>query len=372
MQYRKFGNTGIEVSLLGFGAMRLPKTPDGKNYDHEEGVRVIRRALELGVNYVDTAPYYCNKESEVIVGKAIKGWRDKIYLSTKNPIEDDSGANWRKRLENSLKKLDVDYIDFYHMWAINWEKYTEKIDVADGPLQAALKAKDEGLIRHLSFSFHGDPKDLFKLIDTGYFASMTVQYNLLDRSNEEAIAYARKKGMGVVIMGPVGGGRLGYPSKEISSLVSNAVSTPELALRFVFSNPNVSTAISGMSTIEMVEENVKTACRDVQLTPEEKEKLLQVMEEKKKLADLYCTGCNYCMPCPQKVDISRIFTLMNYYRIYDLKDYAKKAYNDFGQGHLKDKYDASYCVECGACEKKCPQNLPIIRQLKEAHATLAE
>ncbi len=371
MQYRKFGNTGFDISLLGFGAMRLPRTADGEGFDHEEGVKVIRRALELGVNYVDTAPYYCNKESEIIVGKAIKGWRDKIYLSTKNPIEDDSGDNWRKRLETSLEKLDVDYIDIYHMWGINWETYTEKIDVPNGPLEAALQAKEEGLIRHLAFSFHGDPQDIIKLIDTGHFEVMTVQYNLLDRSNEEAIAYAHEKGMGVIIMGPVGGGRLGLPAPEISSLVSNSVSTPELALRFVFTNPNISSAISGMGSLQMVEENVQTASRDIQLTEEEKAQLLQSMEEKKKLAELYCTGCNYCMPCPQKVDIPRNFNLMNYYKVYDLKDYAKQAYKGFGQGQLKDKLAASECIECGLCEKKCPQKLPIIQQLKETHQTLS-
>lgn len=373
MQYRKFGNTGLELSLLGFGAMRLPKTPDGEKFDHEAGIQVIRRALELGVNYVDTAPYYCNKESEIIVGKAIKGWRDKIYLSTKNPIEDDSGENWRKRLESSLEKLDVDYIDIYHMWAINWEKYTKKIDVPNGPLEAALKAKEEGLIRHLTFSFHGPAEDVFKLIDTGHFDGMTVQYNMLDRSNEEAIAYAKEKGMGVVIMGPVGGGRLGYPTPEISGLVKDAASTPELALRFVFANPNVTSAISGMGTIEMVEENVKTAERDVQLAEDEKIQLVKAMEEKKKLSELYCTGCNYCLPCPQNIDIPRNFSLMNYYKVYNLHEYAKRAYDELGgEGFFKDKLPASACVECGVCETKCPQKLPIIKQLKETHVVLGK
>ncbi|MCG8643235.1 MAG: 4Fe-4S dicluster domain-containing protein, partial [Desulfobacterales bacterium] len=200
---------------------------------------------------------------------------------------------------------------------------------------------------------------------------MLVQYNLLDRTNEAAIKYAYEKGIGVVIMGPVGGGRLGYPS-EISDLLKNKVSTPELALRFVFSNPYITCAISGMDSIQMVEENVKTASRDVLLTEDEKVQLIQAMEEKKKLADLYCTGCNYCLPCPQKVDIPRNFTLMNYYRVYDLKDYAKQTYKQLGTGFYKDKLAAAHCVECGACESKCPQNLPIIKQLKETHEILSK
>lgn len=121
MQYRQFGNTGVKVSLLGFGAMRLPqKRIDGKTVlDEEESIRVIHRAFELGVNYIDTAPYYCNKESEIVVGKALKGWRDKVFVSTKNPLEDNTGKTYREMLELSLKKMDIDYIDFYHMWGMD-------------------------------------------------------------------------------------------------------------------------------------------------------------------------------------------------------------------------------------------------------------
>lgn len=371
MQYRKIEKNGKDISLLGFGAMRLPKNPDGNGLDHDLGIAVIRRALEQGVNYVDTAPLYCETESEIVVGKAVKGWRDKIYLSTKAQIKDADGANLRRQLEESLKKMDIDYLDYYHLWGINWNTYVEKIDVPGGPLEAAFKAREEGLIKNLAFSFHGPAEDLFKLIDTGHFTSMTVQYNLLDRSNEAAIAHAHAKGMGVVIMGPVGGGRLGAPS-EIQGLLQNAASTPELALRFVFANPNVTSAISGMNSLAQVDENIRTASRDVQLDEQEKEQLVRAMEERKKLADLYCTGCNYCMPCPQKVDIPRNFSLMNYYRVYDLKDYAKKSYQDFGKGFLKERFAASNCVECGLCETKCPQKLPIIQQLKETHTALGE
>ena len=131
MQYRPFGNTGIKISTLGFGSMRLPqKDVDGKLvFDHEESVRIIHRAFELGVNYIDTAPYYCDHESEIMVGKALKGWREKVYLSTKNPIEDASGLHYRERLEKSLKKLDTPYIDFYHMWGISLESFEQKINI---------------------------------------------------------------------------------------------------------------------------------------------------------------------------------------------------------------------------------------------------
>lgn len=368
MLYREFGRTGIKISSLGFGAMRLPQTQiDGKDvYDTETSIQIIHKAFESGVNYIDTAPYYCDKESEVIVGKALKGWRDKVYLSTKNPIESNSGKDWRERLENSLIKLDTEYIDFYHMWGISWKAYEESIDVPSGPLQEALKAKEEGLIRHLSFSFHDKPENMFKIIDTGYFESVLCQYNLLDRSNEEAIAYAHEKGLGVVIMGPIGGGRLGTPSQVIQGLVPGGVkSSPEIALRFVLANPNVSCALSGMGSMDMVTENIEVASRDYHLTEDEVSKIAQSMEENRKLAELYCTGCNYCMPCPNEVNIPLNFQLMNYNKVYNLKDYAKNEYDKIGINEWMPGKKASECIDCGVCETKCPQKIQIRKQLKE-------
>ena len=373
MQYRPFGKTGVEISTLGFGAMRLPqKEVDGKMvYDEEESIRILRKAYELGVNYFDTAPYYCDGESEVILGKAIKPFRDQIYLSTKNPIEDASGAHFRERLEKSLMKLDTDYIDFYHMWGISWETYEKSINVPDGPLEAALKAKEEGLIRHLSFSFHDKAENLFKIIDTGNFETMLVQYNLLDRSNEEAIAYAHEKGLGVVIMGPVAGGRLGAPSEVIANMLPGKVSSSaELALKFVISNPGVTTALSGMGTMTMVEENTHIAATTTTLSEEEIEQVNQSVMENQKMADLYCTGCNYCMPCPHDVNIPLNFRIMNYHRVYGITDYAKEQYAMIGKVDWMKGKDASACIDCGICEEKCPQHLSIREQLRETHAVL--
>lgn len=374
MQYRKFGKTGIKISTLGFGAMRLPQTEvNGKTvFDHEEGTRIIQRAFELGVNYVDTAPYYCEKESEIIVGKALKGWRDKVYLSTKNPIEDASGEHYRQRLESSLKKLDTDYIDFYHMWGISLEAFNKNINVKDGPLEAALRAKEEGLIKHLSFSFHDKPENLITLIDTGYFETVLLQYNMLDRSNEKGIAHAMEKGLGVVVMGPVGGGRLGAPSPVIQQMMPHDVkSSAELALRFVIANPGVTCALSGMGSMAMVEENVKVASNESQLSGDELRSINAAMAENKKLAELYCTGCNYCMPCPKEVNIPLNFQLMNYHKVYGLTDYAKEEYKKIGTVDWMKGKDASACVECGICEKKCPQKIKIRQQLKETLQALA-
>lgn len=373
MQYVNFGKNEVEVSRLGFGAMRLPmvEVNGEKEVDYDQAVEMIHEAFKLGVNYIDTAPGYCNGKSEIAVGRALKGWRDKVYLSTKNPIRNDSGADWRKRLENSLTKLDTDYIDFYHMWGIGWNTYNEKIDVPDGPLNAAFKAKEEGLIKHISFSFHDDPENLIKIIDTGNFESMLVQYNLLDRSNEDGIAYAREKGLGVVVMGPVGGGRLAAPSsKALRELMPDSDSTVETALRFVLSNKDINIALSGMENIEMVRQNVKIASNRDPLSNEERKRVTAMLKENKKMADLYCTGCEYCLPCPQEINIPRVFELMNYHKVYGLTEYACKEFQKLQKNEEKSGPEA--CVECGACEEKCPQNIEIIQQLKESKKALSK
>lgn len=376
MIYKPFGNTGISLSALGFGAMRLPMTESGekKIVDYDKAVPMLKRAIELGVNYIDTAPYYCESDSEVAVGMALKGLRDKVYLSTKNPVENASGDDWRKRLESSLKKLDTDYIDFYHMWGINLQAFRDNIDVPGGPIEAAIRAKEEGLIRHISFSFHDKAENMIPIIDSGYFESVLCQYNLLDRSNEKSMEYAKEKGLGVVIMGPVGGGRLGAPSQVIKNMVNKDIkSTAEMALRFVIANPNVTVALSGMQNIEQLEENVKVASIEGPLTDEEYTQVFSMLEENKKLMELYCTGCKYCMPCPRGINIPHVFSLMNLHRVYGLTDYAKSEYKNVlvPMDERKENWqknwgmDISQCVECGQCETKCPQKLEIIKQLKE-------
>ncbi|MFQ6041742.1 MAG: aldo/keto reductase [Candidatus Poribacteria bacterium] len=373
MQYRKFGNTGMLVSALGFGCMRLPM--EGGHVKEDYAIRMLLRAHELGVNYFDTAEGYCNTESQMVLGKAVKEMdRDKVYVSTKNGYKGDSGSEWRKRLETSLSRLDVDYIDVYHSHSLSWHAFQTGFGVEGGPLDEAQKAKAEGLIRHLAFSTHDSPENIIKLIDTGAFASMTVQYNLLNRANEEPIAIAHEKGMGVSIMGTVAGGRLAQPNEDIQKLrVGIAKSSAEIAVRFVLSNPGVSTALSGMNSIEQVEENVATASRTEPLTPAEKIQVLESMEENKRLADLYCTGCGYCMPCPNGVDIPTNFLYMNYYRVYGLRDYARQQYTALKEKSLEGMDVPSWadtCIECGECEPKCPQEIPIIKQLKETHAAL--
>lgn len=374
MKYKKFGNTNIEISSLGFGCMRLPmyKTNEGKEVINDEKVcEMMKEAYDLGVNYFDTAYFYNNGLSEAAVGKAVKKFRDKIYVSTKSPGHLlKNKTDFRRILEEQLSRLDMDYIDFYHFHGIGYDGFF-KTDEKTNWLREAQKAKEEGIIKHISFSFHDNPESMKKLVDTNLFESVLCQYNLVDRSNEESISYAKSKGLGVIVMGPIGGGRVsGLPnevSKKLGLKVNNNI---ELALRFVFSNENIDCALSGMENIDMVRENAKISSNRSPLNNEEIVLINEMMSRNEKLSNLYCTGCNYCLPCPVSVNIPHIFRMMNYYKIYGIIDYSKNGYDEIGKNEWVPGKQADACVNCGVCETKCPQKIKIRDQLKECHNAL--
>jgi predicted aldo/keto reductase-like oxidoreductase len=372
MIYRQLGRTGLRVSQLGFGAMRLPmKEVDGVQVvDRELAIPMIHRALEAGVNYIDTAVGYCNMDSQRVVGEALKGWRDKIVISTKNHYYGEDEKEWWGHLEDSLERLDVDYIDIYNHHGINWEHYQN--DVEPRVSKWMQKAKDQGLIKHICCSFHDSNEALIDIINTGYVESITLQYNLLYRDLEEGIAHAREKNVGIVVMGPVGGGRLGGSSEVMAKVIPGIERVPELALRFVLSNPNVTLALSGMSTMQHVEENVVTAADEISLSEEDAHLIREHMERLAEMAKLYCTGCKYCMPCPNEVNIPHIFELYNMGQVYGLWDIARERYESFPNQRWVGGKQADACVECGECEEKCPQNIQIIDQLKDAHKLIGK
>jgi predicted aldo/keto reductase-like oxidoreductase len=381
MQYRPLGKTGLQASILGFGAMRLPKLDDG-TCDFEKAVPILRRAIDLGVTYIDSAHGYINGTSEVAVGKAIHGYdRSRLIIATKIPSNDEEPAKgdvWRAKLEIALKRLDTPYIDVMHFHSLRWDAFSDRVSKPGMALEAALRAKSEGLIHHLAFSCHDTVDNVAKLIDTGVFGSMLVQYNYLDRHNEPAIAHAAKSGMGVVVMGPVAGGRLAIPAAIAGKNDATETNAAEIALRFVWSNPNVTVALSGMNQIAHVEENTAAAARNAALSEDERAQVAALLARNQDLANLYCTGCSYCMPCPNNINIPENFRYMNWYRVWGLEEEAKKAYANLGPngawGPWAGKIEglrAEECLECGECEPLCPQHIPIIEQLKEVAATLA-
>lgn len=368
MIYRDFGKTGEKISALGFGCMRFPEyEKDGKKFvDLDKTDEMLKVAYEKGVNYFDTAPYYCNKNSEAAVGHGVKNFRDKILLSSKFPGEIKKGG-FRAQLESTLKNLGTDYLDFYHFWGIN-KGYFDDVMVGQDMLADAQLAKEEGLIRHISFSFHDQPSSIKHIIDGSEkygvpMESMLVQYNLLDRSNEEMIAYAHSKGLGTVAMGPVGGGRLSAPTELYSKLTGKeSLPTYALAFKFCLGNPTLSCALSGMQTLQMVEQNCELASGNTEFSEEEWQTLGESMDKLKKFSDLYCTGCKYCQPCPAEIKIPEIFNMFTYFNVYGLKDHAKWMFKDYvGKGgKLSDA-----CKDCGFCERKCPQHLKIREELKK-------
>ena len=375
MILNKFGETGDYISALGYGCMRLPEyEKDGQWFiEEDKAIHMIHRAHELGVNYFDTAPLYCNCNSEIAVGKAIKDRRDKLLLSTKLDMDVVScAADYRKGLENSLRKLDTDYIDYYHFWALNKDKFDNKVMKFD-LLNEARKAKEEGLIRHISFSFHDDAEVIRHIIDTAAdygvpMESMLVQYNLLDRKNEEMIKYASDKGMGVVAMGPVGGGRLASPTELYTKLTGKpSIATYELAFKFVLGNHDIDCALSGMSTIDMVEKNAKIGSDESNLSKDEWETLKKSLEQLSKFNELYCTGCGYCQPCPMDIKIPLIFELFTYYNVYGLVDNAKMQFQTYIKNGGKCADD---CSDCGMCESQCPQKLKIREELRKVQSIL--
>lgn len=294
-------------------------------------------------------------------------------ISTKCPMERvHSAADYEKCMDESLKKLGTDYVDFYHFWAMDrkrFDDYVLKYDLVN----EALKMKAKGKIRHISFSFHDDPSVIKYMVDTApELETMLAQYNLLDRSNEEMFEYVHKKGLGTVVMGPVGGGRLAAPTALYQKLTgkSEAIATYELALRFVLGNPNIDCALSGMTSPEMVEQNAAVASLENPMTPEEWAAVAEANENLKKFSELYCTGCNYCQPCPADIHISEIFQAYTYHNVYGLSEAAKNTYQNRYLIDMKGKTSED-CLNCGYCESKCPQHLKIREELKRVEKILA-
>lgn len=370
MEYRDFGNTGVKVSKLGFGAMRLPGTEKDEKWliDEEKSIELLMEGFKAGINYVDTAFPYCHEQSEMVVGKAVNGWDGEVFVSTKCPTwRLEKTGDYREYLEKSLGRLKRDHIDFYHFHFLHryyYEKKIKKLNV----LEEAQKAKEEGLIKHISFSFHDTPEVFKEFVDLGVFESVLCQYNFLDTTNKEVIKYARNKGLGIAVMGPVAGGRVAeIDSKAFKE--AKGLDLVSLALRFVFSNKDVSTALSGMEDLDMLKHNIEAAEGPEKLSDKEKD-FIKTIQGSKKIKDMIpCNECDYCEDCPSDIPISRIFKSHNYLMLTGMEGPAKWQYSLIGKYDNNSKADQ--CSECGQCEEACPQNIEIIEELKKAHKILA-
>lgn len=370
MKYRKLGKTGEDVSILGFGCMRFPQQ-DGK-IDEEKSLEMIRYAIDNGVNYIDTAYPYHNGESEIFLGKALKdGYREKIKLATKLPSwAVNTRADMDKFINEQLKKLQTKQIDFYLIHSLNKDDYSRLKE--NGLFDFIRKIKEQKLVKYVGFSFH-DTLDVFKyIIDDYEWDFVQIQYNYIDekyQAGTEGLLYAHNKGLGVVIMEPLRGGSLvNNLSDEINTIINNSSvekNAVEWAFKFLYDKEEISVVLSGMSSLEQVIENIKVV--DSQgdansMTKIEKQIIEDLSKEFKSKIKVNCTGCKYCLPCPKGVQIPLCFELLNSSSMFNDTKKAKDMYHGF---LVSEGSDASNCVECGACERKCPQHINIVEKLKD-------
>jgi predicted aldo/keto reductase-like oxidoreductase len=375
MKYRKFGSLDWEVSALGFGAMRLPHDEGDYSAIHEDEAReMLRYAIDHGVNYVDTAEPYHMGESESFLGRALKdGYRERVKLVTKMPSwRIEKREDFDHYFEIQLERLQTGHLDVYLIHALQrdwWDRLR-----GFGVLDWCEAKMAEGAIGNIGFSFH-DRLPLFKRIVDDYdnWSVAMIMYNYMDteyQAGREGLEYAADRGMAIVAMEPLRGGLLAKePPAAVAKLFREypVQRTPaDWSLQWLWSIPEVSVVVSGMSGMEQVKENIASAeASETGLLSEEENSLLQrVREEYERKSVIPCTDCRYCLPCPQGVPIPWVFEYYNLYEVYEDLSAAKAQY-----AFLRDR-NASLCNRCGQCEVSCPQHIGIMDWLEKSHGLL--
>lgn len=365
MQYKQYGNQGPDISRLSFGAMRLPtiKEDNRNKVDFDKSFEVMRAAMEAGVNLFDSHHGYHGGDSEVAIGNALKGWTgQRIYVQTKTPWYNEKPTEYfEKLLYEALEKLGVDRIDYllHHSMRMDvWKSRGKKF------LKFTDWAINRGLIEKRGFSSHDTPENIKEFVDTGEFACMLVSYNWMNPKVRHVIAYASEKGMGVSVMNPVGGGSLATSTPQIMDILPGAKTAPEICLRFVLGTPGVTCTLSGMNTMAQVIENVAVAALQEPLSLEQERHLLNKLDEIERESREFCTMCGYCMPCEHGVNIPENFRLRNQAKLFGRYEWAKEQYANL-KAHKDGDKSAEACEQCGSCEPKCPNDIPIIKQLQE-------
>ncbi len=374
MQYRK-DKYGNPISVLGYGCMRFTQKAGKTDLDKAE--KEIMAAIDAGVNYFDTA--YVYPDSEAALGKILErnGVREKIKIATKLPhymikTKDDA----EKYFQEELKRLKTDYVDYYLMHMLTDVKTWERLKEL-GIAEWIQEKKESGAVRQVGFSYHGNTDMFCQLVDAYDWEFCQIQYNYLDEHSQagrKGLHYAASKGIPVIIMEPLRGGRLvnNLPEKALKLFADYEIKrTPaEWAFRWLWNQPEVTCVLSGMNSLEMVEENVKNASSSCvgEFTEKEETLLKEVVDVINEKMKVGCTGCGYCMPCPKKVDIPGVFAAYNKCST----DSKSKAFQEYVMCTLlrKDSTSAGNCVECGKCEQHCPQKIEIRKELKNAKKEL--
>jgi predicted aldo/keto reductase-like oxidoreductase len=379
MEYRTFGKLGWKVSALGFGAMRLP-TPGGStgnDIDEGEAVRMVRHAIDEGVNYLDTAWIYHGGKSEELLGKALAGgYRDKVRLATKSQVWMVQCADdFDRFLDEQLLRLQTDHIDCYLLHGLN-EKTWQNIVLRHRLLERAEAAVRDGRIRHIGFSFHDGYSTFEKIVNAYDWSFCQIQYNYMDVENQAGVRglkLAAARGLAVVVMEPLLGGRLANPPapmREVFEQSGTRFSPAELALRWLWDQPEVSTVLSGMSTMEQVKANIASACASGvhSFGSEDFAAVDLVRTRYRERTVIPCTRCGYCMPCPNGVDIPRNFEIYNEASMHEDFPSARFVYKTF----TPEPERASGCVACRVCEELCPQKIDISQWMPKVADALGE
>lgn len=377
MKYQKYGKTDMMVSRFGFGCLRLPRKKEGEKsiIDQEETTRMVRYAIDHGVNYFDTAHAY--EGSETALGIALQGGlREKVYIVGKNPVWDvKKQEDLFRFLDEELAMLQTSYLDVQFLHSLNSHHW--KICRENGALDYLDKAKASGKIRYAGFSFHGNPDDFDEILDAYDWDIVQIQLNFLDTKHQaglEGLKKAAARGMAVVIMEPLRGGAL---VDKLPEAVRRAYETfpvkrspAEWSFRWLIDKPEVTSVLSGVSTMEQLQENIAIFSREEPgcMTADEQDLIQRVEKIFKSSYRVPCTRCGYCIPCPAGVEIPEIFQLYNDSGHPVYQEHACFMYKNSLVG--QHSRGADQCVECGQCEEHCPQGIPIIQTLKEAHQAL--
>lgn len=387
MKYRKFGSTGFKVSALGLGCMRFPtKKLMHLQADMPKSIKLIKSAVDKGINYIDTAWVYHFGASEKIVGSALQdGYRKNVHLVTKSPLFlVNKVEDFDKFLNKQLKKLQTDYIDTYLFHAMN-KSGLEKLKKYN-LIDKMIEAKKDGKIKYIGFSFH-DTLPVFKeIVDFYHWDVVQIQYNYLDtaiQATTEGLKYAAGKGMAVVIMEPLKGGKLANPPAEAWEVMERSKikrSPVDWALQYLWNLPEISVVLSGMSNLKMLNENCDSADRSgvSSLHEEDLNIIDDLIKIYRKRILVPCTSCKYCLPCPSGVNIPQNFAILNNVALeksnvrkwLHKRDYKKMANSPEKLDKAKSNGNASLCINCGICLEKCPQEINIPNELKNVHLIL--